>query len=685
MGPLGQGQRWTATRKREVVLRIFRGEPMELLSREMDIHRLIGLEHCYDPERSLKESHDLLATRLKELDREIKEMGKLFPKNVERLSRLLGLSDAEKKILLFSLLISEEPAMQSVLDNLESGGIKNFYDDLTWILQLNRAAVVKAFASDSPLIASGIIELDRRAQLNLQHRLELLHGLGSLLLDSHGALEKLLQQYFSRGPAPQLSKEHFPHLGADLDISLNYLGAALKRRLSGVNLLLYGPPGTGKTELARLMASCLGVSLYEINVAEDVDSFREPGKKRFRSFLLSQRFLCRAPRSLILFDEIEDVFPVIAHLFPGMQAGSGNLKAWTNRLLETNPVPAIWVSNAVAQIDPAFIRRFDLVLEVPVPPRSVRKQMFYGILEDLPVTEDLINGLADNDSLAPALVTQAAKVANLTGESDSERLAGLVNRVIAGTQKAMGIRAAREPVRHSCQNYALEYVNAGCDLEELIRACRDHRRGKICLYGPPGSGKTQFVYYLAHRMEMPVLAKRASDILDMFVGQTEKRIAAMFQEALDGGALLLLDEADSFLQDRGRAHHSWEVTQVNELLVQMETYHGLFFCATNLMDVIDSAVFRRFDVKIRFDYLHLDQAWGLFRDILQDRMPPEELILFKSRLGRMNRLTPGDFATVRNRCRLLGKELDALTLLQGLEQECAAKPGAPGARVGFTI
>ena len=64
----------------------------------------------------------------------------------------------------------------------------------------------------------------------------------------------------------------------------------------------------------------------------------------------------------------------------------------------------------------------------------------------------------------------------------------------------------------------------------------------------------------------------------------------MFEEAKEEGAVLLLDEADSFLQDRASLKQSWEVTQVNELLTQMESFDGLFVCSTNLMDKLDLAI-----------------------------------------------------------------------------------------------
>jgi hypothetical protein len=65
---------------------------------------------------------------------------------------------------------------------------------------------------------------------------------------------------------------------------------------------------------------------------------------RFRAYLLAEALLPRGEPALVVFDEIEDVFPDDDGLFSaGPRAMRG--KAWTNRLLETNPVPAVWITN----------------------------------------------------------------------------------------------------------------------------------------------------------------------------------------------------------------------------------------------------------------------------------------------------------------------------------------------------
>ena len=114
-----------------------------------------------------------------------------------------------------------------------------------------------------------------------------------------------------------------------------------------------------------------------------------------------------------------------------------------------------------------------------------------------------------------------------------------------------------------------------CDcLEGLVERLgrpQTPRNWSLCLHGAPGTGKSLFARHLADRLGLPVMQKRASDLLSMWVGESEKEIANAFAAARTQGAMLAIDEADSLLADRRGAVRSWEVTQVNEMLTWMET------------------------------------------------------------------------------------------------------------------
>jgi len=168
----------------------------------------------------------------------------------------------------------------------------------------------------------------------------------------------------------------------------------------------------------------------------------------------------------------------------------------------------------------------------------------------------------------------------------------------------------------------------------------------------------------------------------MWVGQTEKLIAAAFRNAEAEGAVLLIDEADSFLQERRGAKHSWEVTQVNEMLTQMEGFGGVFIASTNLMEGLDEASLRRFDMKVRFDFLASSQAWELLVKQVAVLGLPEPSPDLRQRLNRLAHLTPGDFAAIarQHRFRPLACSED---VVRALEIEVSLKCHGATRSIGF--
>ena len=146
-------------------------------------------------------------------------------------------------------------------------------------------------------------------------------------------------------------------------------------------------------------------------------------------------------------------------------------------------------------------------------------------------------------------------------------------------------------------------------------------------------------------------------------------------------AVLPLDEADTFLQERKGAQRSWEISQVNEMLTQMGDFPGIFIASTNFMDSLDEAALRRFDLRIRFGYLKPDQAWGMFQDVAH-RLGLEPKAEARAALGPLAILTPGDFANVVRQARL-HRVTGAADLVARLAAECAVKPQGRRQPIGF--
>jgi len=512
------------------------------------------------------------------------------------------------------------------------------------------------------------------------HRLSVMPGLSNILFASQSG--DMLKQYFQSAKQAQLKPSDYQYIDSDYQLIKSYIQHGYQDKLKGINILLHGSPGTGKSELIRTLSRDLTAHLYEISYTnEEGDALS--GNSRFAAYQLSQQVLSKQNNALIVFDEVEDVFPDEFSLF-GNTSSEGKRKAWINQQLEENPVPAIWISNNIEQIDHAFIRRFDFVLELDQPPKKVREKILNKYLADLPISQQWIKQAAANQHLAPALISRAAKVISVINNKQNNSEQSL-EKVLGNTLAAMGhSKRVLEPKTEDTLSYRLDALNPDRDIKQLVNGLKSHPQGRICLYGPPGTGKTEFGRFVAKQLDQQLLVKRASDLLSSYVGGTEKQIANMFEQANSNNSVLLLDEADSFLQNRSGARNSWEITQVNELLTQMEEFKGIFICSTNLVDSLDAACLRRFDFKIKFNYLKPEQTWVLFQQTLKDfNVPCKNKKSWKNELSKFSNLTPGDFATVIRQNNLNQLNITPDSLLKELSLESSFKQEAPTRGIGF--
>ena len=591
--------------------------------------------------------------------------------NLNLLQENLGLNSTERDILRFVAIMYNYEVISNACSLL--GDLNNIQATkaISKILNLRFSDVQKAFRKDGIFAKTSIVKLENNVH-NLKFKIDVINN--NFMCDLFVKCESM-DEIFESAIKPcsktNLTTKNYPHIKEDVKILLSFLKNAVSKKQKGVNVLLYGSAGTGKTELSKVIASELNLKLYEVAYDDGYGYATED--RRLRSYCLAQNVLS-AGSNLLMYDEAEDIFNT--NNDEKRQYG----KAFINRSLETNYLPTIWITNNILDMDEAVVRRFNLAIEIGIPTEDVRAKIIKKYSENL-IDNKLVKKLAKNRFVAPAVVSNASLVVSNLNTKDKNKA---FERVISNTLKAQGydeIEKDEKPSADLPSSYDPNFVNSDCDLNELIQGIKESKSARICLYGVPGTGKSAYTKFIAKSLKKPIIIKKGSDLLSMFVGGTEQNIALAFKEAKDKKAVLVFDEVDSFLQDRSMAARSWEVTQVNEMLVQMESFEGIFIATTNLIDNLDKACLRRFDLKLEFGYLLPEQARNLFK---------KECALLKvkfdenasKKVSNLGLLAPGDFASVRRQAKFRPIK-NGDDFCHRLELEVALKNEEKSVKIGF--
>ena len=600
----------------------------------------------------------------------------LLDPRLDRLGQEMGWSGADAAILQVMLDYSISKPVEGLMDALSSAIGENSFlrldvSHLAMLTGYSEATVTQSVANQGPLRSSGLLRLDGDFGIRVMGRLQ------SLLKEPNAPWETVRAALFGPPQPATLKLADFDHLGQDLTRTLAVLQGALAERAHGTFVILYGPPGTGKTELAKTLAAALEVPLFTVGETGDDDA--EPSREeRLSELRLAQRLLAKSEPALLLLDEAEDLFGQSFDLFGlfshRQHAGSRN---FVHRTLEIGSMPVIMTANSLDAFGDAVLRRALCCIEVKVPPPGVRAAMWQkaAIAEGVAVPAEEIARLGRQLPASPALAASAMRAARYGG-GDSATALWAITSVLTAMKKGKALDTGGTPGKYDPTLISADIDLAG--LADRLAAPGVGKNWSLLLSGVSGSGKSRYAHHLAERMGLEVLPKRGSDLLGMYVGQTEKAIAAAFEEAADAKALLLFDEVDSMLADRRGAQKTWEISQVNELLTWLEPgrLKVPFVATTNLIENLDPAAMRRFNFKAKFGWLRPDQVEEAFRRILGCEPPPA--------VRSLTSLCPADFALVREAAEFQGTLGDPQALLADLLREQRAKPGVSGP-IGFKM
>jgi SpoVK/Ycf46/Vps4 family AAA+-type ATPase len=144
-------------------------------------------------------------------------------------------------------------------------------------------------------------------------------------------------------------------------------------------------------------------------------------------------------------------------------------------------------------------------------------------------------------------------------------------------------------------------------------------RRKLLLVGPPGTGKTMTAAALAGELGIPLFLVRLDALITKFMGETAAKLRQVFDAISDVRGVYFFDEFDAIGSQRGLANDVGEIRRVlNSFLqlIEQDNSHSLIVAATNHAEILDYALFRRFDTVIKYHLPTSDQIKVLLRSRL---------------------------------------------------------------------
>jgi len=399
-------------------------------------------------------------------------------------------------------------------------------------------------------------------------------------------------------------------------------------------VLLHGPPGTGKTLLAKAVANEADAHFILINGPTIISKFVGEAEKRIRKIF--EEAEKNAP-TIIFIDEIDAIAPKREESYGEVERRVvAQLLATMDGLKSRGKVIVIGATNRPNALDPALRRpgRFDREISIGVPDKKGRLNILKIHTRNMPLTKDVdLEGLAqithgfvgadlealckeaamnvlrrvlpdykekdeviNNEILQQLKVTQSDFKESLKLVRPSALREILVEAPNTKWNDIGGLETLKEELREAVE-WPLKYP------ESFTRMGIRPPRG-ILLYGPPGTGKTLVGKAVANESEANFILVKGPELLNKFVGESEKGIRKIFEKARQvAPCIIFFDEIDSIASRRGRGANDAGVTErvVNTLLNEMDGLDELndvvILASTNRPDLIDPALLRpgRFD------------------------------------------------------------------------------------------
>lgn len=240
--------------------------------------------------------------------------------------------------------------------------------------------------------------------------------------------------------------------------------------------------------------------------------------------------------------------------------------------------------------------RSDLLLKLVEAGKIGDMQMFTKTVEAIIAEERSKNHKILADRLAGILKVQG------TGSGHHEKSLSLsTNNIMFEIPPQVNLNNLflEEVTLNICKEFVEEHYRI-----DLLRSYNLEPRNRILLVGPPGNGKTSLAEAIASELMVPFITVRYEGIIGSYLGETASKLNELFDYVKTRNCVLFFDEFDTIGKERGDAQETGEIKRVvSSLLLQIDRLpsHVIVVCATNHPDLLDKAVWRRFQIKLELD------------------------------------------------------------------------------------
>lgn len=509
----------------------------------------------------------------------------------------------------------------------------------TWA-HISKNELVAELRPHSPMGKLGLLEYERFALFDLRH-INIRVGLNKYV---YNYLEDINNRPLSSFLLKVLEPPYFALETFDMpETTILSAKAALKRH-GPAFLLFYGEPGTGKSELSKALSLSCNLIPYSL-MTDDVD-----GSRPLSNLYLSAKLL-DSKKEVLIIDEADTLLN--SEDVSSAQNGPSTFKAIVNQFLDNATIKIIFITNQTNRIPASVLRRMHIVIGFKPSSIQYRKQMWEtnNNVTNLFSSAD-IDKLAKDFKANPSRIRQVYEICSLLKEEceSHERILAVAKDMLSRSQEML--MKDNQKIHHNIDEIDVRLLRLSIDPYVLLdrikkwyeNFSRTHQGLNLLFYGLPGTGKSALAIHIATELQLQPIIKRASDLFSHYVGVTEDRIRDAFKEAENN--VLILDEADSFILNREKNERSWERSQTNEFLTQMDDFKGLLIATTNFVKALDGASFRRFPYKIEFYPPTPDQRLSLAHHYFPHITFDTEACF---RILNLEGLVPGDFSSVTKR------------------------------------